>query len=85
MSGKSDLKLQSFISDILQGKKSLWLSFYSFMYDILSLNLTGDRVLFLLEKKKKKEKKREICQRCIHASSSCSEGCSNTVIVSSED
>lgn len=59
MSGKSDLKLQSFISDILQGKKSLWLSFYSFMYDILSLNLTGDRVLFLLEKKKKRRKKRE--------------------------
>lgn len=57
MSGKSDLKLQSFISDILQGKKSLWLSFYSFMYDILSLNLTGDRVLFLLEKKKKEGKK----------------------------
>lgn len=59
MSGKSDLKLQSFISDILQGKKSLWLSFYSFMYDILSLNLTGDRVLFLLEKEKKKEGKKE--------------------------
>lgn len=40
VNGKSDLRLQSFISDILQGKKSLWLGFYSFMYDILSLNLT---------------------------------------------
>lgn len=53
MNGKSDLRLQSFISDILQRRKSLWLSFYSFMYDILSLNLSRDWVLFLTGKKKK--------------------------------
>lgn len=66
MNGKSDLRLQSFISDILQRRKSLWLSFYSFMYDILSLNLSRDWVLFLTGKKKK----REICQGSIHGSSS---------------
>lgn len=81
MNGKSDLRLQSFISDILQRRKSLWLSFYSFMYDILSLNLSRDWVLFLTGKKKKRGK---YVREAYMGAALCSEGCLNAILVNAE-
>lgn len=80
MNGKSDLRLQSFISDILQRRKSLWLSFYSFMYDILSLNLSRDWVLFLPGKKKRGKYVREAYM----GAALCSEGYLNAILVNPE-
>lgn len=63
-------------------KKCLWLSFYGFMYDILSLNLTWYWVLFLVEKKKKREK---YVREAYMGAALCSEGCLNAVLVNGED